>query len=480
MTPTRRPAPTATLIVLAVATGSFALMQSLITPVLSTIQTEFDTSQNTVTWVMTANLLSAAVFTPILGRLGDARGKKRVLVGILVALAVGSLLAAIAPSIGVLIVARVVQGAAGAVFPLSYAIIRDEFPKPRIAPAIGTISAVIAVGGGLGIVLAGPIVDGLGYAWLFLIPAIAVVAAALAAERLVPESPVSEGGRISWGAAVLLSGGLVSLLLALSRAPESGWTSASVIGLFLGALVLLVAWVATELRADEPLIDMRMMRLRGVWTTNLAAMLFGAGQFGLFVFVPQFVQTPASAGYGFGAGVAGAGALLGPMLVTMFGAGIVSGRVEERFGSKPQLVTASGLSVIAFTALALAHDEAWQVAAAGAVFGAGLGLALTSLTNLIVSNVPASQTGVASGMNANFRTIGGAIGAASMGSLVVANLQPSGVPVEAGYVNGFLLLAGFSVAAVVAALIVPSVRRVSRVAVDAAVAPSSALTKGSS
>ena len=115
--------------------------------------------------------------------------------------------------------------------------------------------------------------------------------------------------------------------------------------------------------------------------------------------------------------------------------------------------------MLAFTALAFAHDERWQLAAAAAVFGAGLGLALTSLMNLIVNGVAASQTGVASGMNANFRTIGGAIGAALMGSIVTANLQASGFPDESGYTIGFLLLAGISVAAVIAALIVPSARR---------------------
>jgi EmrB/QacA subfamily drug resistance transporter len=458
MTSSTRPAG-ALFGVLAVATGSFALLQSLITPVLSTIQTELDTSQNTVTWVMTANLLSAAIFTPILGRVGDMVGKKRVLVAVLVALAVGSLLAAVAPTIGVLIVARVIQGAAGAVFPLSYAIIRDEFPAPRIAPAIGAISAIIAAAGGLGLVLAGPIVDGLGYAWLFWIPMVVVAAAAVAAQTFVPDSPVREPGRINWLAAAALSTGLVSLLLALSRAPESGWLSPVVLGLLLASVALLAAWMTTELRSTNPLIDMRMMRLPTVWTTNLVALLFGAGQFAIFAFLPQLMQTPADTGYGLGASVTEAGVLLLPMVFTMFAAGLVSGRIEPVFSSKAQLVTASTLSVVAFAGLAFAHDEHWQLAGAAAVFGAGLGLALTSLMNLIVTSVPSTQTGVASGMNANFRTIGGAVGAALMGSIVSATLQSSGFPTETGYTAGFLLLAGISVAAVVAALLVPSARR---------------------
>jgi predicted MFS family arabinose efflux permease len=463
---TGRPRAEVTFLVLAAGVVSFAMLQSLITPVLSTIQVRLHTTQNTVTWVLTANLLSAAIFTPILGRVGDAVGKKRTLVVVLAALAVGCLLAAVATNIGVLIVARVIQGAAGAVFPLSFGIIRDEFPAARVASAVGTMSAIIAAGGGLGIVLAGPIVDVIGYGWLFWVPMIVVTLAALAAYLVIPESPARYPGRVNWLAAALLSAGLVCLLLAVSKAPSWGWTSTRVIGLLTTTAVVLAAWIIAELRSAHPLVDMRMMRRPAVWTTNLAALLFGAGWFAIFAFLPQFVQTPTSAGYGFGSTVTEAGLLMLPMVGTMFGAGILSGRVERTFSSKAQLATGAAFSVLACTALALAHDQRWQIAAAAAVFGAGAGLAFSSATNLIVTSVPAGQTGVASGMNANFRTIGGSIGAALMGSIVTATPQSTGLPREAGYTNGFLLLAGISIAAIAAALVVPSVRRAAHTTAD--------------
>nr|WP_244933435.1 MFS transporter [Micromonospora tulbaghiae] len=186
------------------------MLQSLITPVLPTIQHDLHTSPNTVTWVLTAYLLSASVFTPIVGRIGDMVGKEKTLVFSLAALALGCLLAALAPSIGVLIAARVVQGIGGAVFPLSFGIIRDEFPAARVSSAVASISAVVAVGGGLGVVLAGPIVATLGYRWLFWIPLVVVGLTALAAHRFVPRSPVRTPGRINWLSAVLLSGWLVA------------------------------------------------------------------------------------------------------------------------------------------------------------------------------------------------------------------------------------------------------------------------------
>ncbi|MER7443031.1 MFS transporter [Micromonospora avicenniae] len=455
----RRGSRRLTFLVLAAGAGFFAMLQSLITPVLPIIQHDLHTSQNTVTWVLTAYLLSASIFTPILGRVGDMLGKGRMLVVALAALALGCLLAAIAPSIGVLIIARVVQGIGGAVFPLSFGIIRDEFPAARVSSAVATISAIIAAGGGLGVVLAGPIVSVLGYRWLFWIPMVVVALTALAAHLFVPESPVRSPGRINWAGTLLLCGWLVALLLPVSKGATWGWTSLPVLGLLALAVVLLIGWLVAEARSANPLIDMRMMRLPGVWTTNLVALLYGGSMFAIYAFVPQFVQTPTSAGYGFGASVTQAGLLMLPMLVGMFVAGIAAGRLEARFSAKAQLATGAVFNVAASAMLAVAHDTRLEIGVAGALVGIGIGLAFASMANLIVANVSPSQTGVATGMNANIRTIGGAIGAAVVSSVITAHPQASGLPREAGFTTGFLLLTAIALAAAVAAMIVPSGRR---------------------
>ncbi len=460
-----------TFAVLAVGAGVFALLQSIIAPALPVIQHSLNTSQSTVTWVMTAYLLSASVFTPILGRVGDILGKKRTLVAATSALAVGSVLAALAPNIGVLILARIVQGAGGAVFPLSFGIIRDEFPPARMATAIGTFSAVLAVGGGLGIVLAGPVVDLLDYHWLFWLPAITVAASALAAHLFIPESPIRSPGRVNLTSALALSAALVSLLLPISQASSWGWSSARVIGLLALAALLFVLWVVLELRSASPLIDMRIMRLPVVWRTNLTALLFGAGLLSMFTFLPQFAQTSPSTGYGLGASVTETGLLMLPMTVTMFVGGLLSGRMEHRFSARAQLVAGSGFGALSGMALTTWHDERWQIAVVAALFGLGVGLAYSAMTNLIVRSVPPHQTGAASGMNANIRTVGGSIGAAVMSSIVAGHLDGGGLPRESGFTYGFAMLTAMCLAAVVVALLVPAARRSRSAAVARAEAP---------
>ncbi|MGW2103876.1 MFS transporter [Streptomyces olivaceoviridis] len=444
-----------TFAVLATGAGVFSMLQSLIAPALPTVQHALHTSQSTATWVMTAYLLSASVFTPILGRVGDLVGKKRTLVAVLLAVLAGCLVAALAPNIGVLIIARVVQGVGGALFPLSFGIIRDEFAPGEVSGSISNLSAVIAAGGGVGIVAAGPIVSALDYRWLFWIPVAVVAATVLIALRYVPESPKRAQGKVSWSGSVLLSGWLVALLLPLSQAGQWGWGSAKVLGLFTAAVVLFGVWLVTEARSRTPLIDLRVLRLPAVWTTNTAALLFGAGMYSIWSFLPGFVQTPSAAGYGFGASVTASGLLMLPMLVAMFLSGVLSGRLEPRVGAKALLTTGAALGALACGFLTLWHDEQWQVAAVSGLFGLGIGLAFASMANLIVGSVPAEQTGAATGMNANIRTIGGSIGAALTSVLVTGRLQPSGLPYASGYTHGWALLTVLCLAATGAALLVP-------------------------
>lgn len=438
---------------------AFGLLQSLVIPVLPAIQRELGTNQSDVTWVLTAYLLSASVCTPIVGRLGDMTGKKRVFVVTLGVLALGCLLSALATSLAVMIVGRVIQGVGGGVLPLAFGIVRDEYPRGKVSGAIGVMASMGSAGVGLGLVLAGPVVDLLGLDWLFWLPLIVMVIALVAAHFLVPESRITTPGRINLLAAGALAAWLVTLLLPVSRGAMWGWTSPVVLALFATSLVVVTLWVVLESRSQHPLIDMRMMRLRAVWTTNVSTLLVGVAMFAAFAFLPQFLQTPPSAGYGFGASITETGLLVLPQAVGAFVVGLVTGRLGQRYGSKNVLLVSIVVAAGALSTLSFVHDERWQIYLLTSFFGIGVGGAFAASPNLIVAAVPPEQTGVASGMNANLRTIGGSVGAAAMATVVTAHVGPTGLPLESAYTRGFLMLTGALLLAAAATLLIPGVRR---------------------
>lgn len=448
-----------TFLVLSAATVGYALLQSLVVPVLPTLQAGLHTSQNNVTWVLTAYLVSASIFTPIMGRLGDMWGKDRLMVVAVIALAVGCVMSAVASSLPLMVGGRVVQGMGGGVLPLSFGIIRDEYPQEEVAGAVGVLAAILAAGAGFGLVLAGPIVSVLDYHWLFWFPAIMFGLATVAAKLVIPESPVRIAGRVNVPAALLLSGWLVAALIAVSEAPLWGWVSGGVIGLLALGVALAVAWVVVEIRSESPLVDMRMMRLPVVWTVNLVALLFGVGMYAVMGFLPEFLQTSSSAGYGFGLSVTHSGLTILPLSVVMFVLGVWSGRLTIRYGGKRVMLAGSLISIAPFIMLVVAHAHLWEIVLITALMGAGFGLAFSAMSALIVAGVAPDQTGVASGMNANVRTIGGSIGAAVMSSIVTASAHHGGLPTVSGYDRGFALLAVAAVGAAAAGVLVPSARR---------------------
>ncbi|MFI6785056.1 MFS transporter [Micromonospora sp. NPDC050276] len=453
--PSRIPNPRVILAVVLLAVFSFALLQSLISPVLPALQEELGTTPTLITWVMTAFLLSASVCTPVVGRLGDRYGKDRLLVVSLAALAVGSVLSALAPGIELMLAGRVVQGVGGGVLPLAFGVIRDEIPKEKAPNAVGIAAALAAVGGGVGIVLAGPLTDAFGLRALFWIPAALTVAAAVAAHAVVPPSPSRNPSPISWLATGLLAGWLVALLVPLSQATRWGWASPAVMTPLAAAVLLAIAWFTVENRSDRPLIDMRMMRLPAVWTTNLVSLLFGIALFAVMTFLPVFVQTPPEAGYGFGASVTQAGLMLLPMTVTMFFAGLASAPLARHFGARQVLVAASALNAAAIALLAFGHDSRWLVPVALTLLGGSLGIGFSTMTNVIVAAVRPEQTGVANGVTANVRTIGGSLGVALMTAIIGAHTPAAGPPAETGYTYGFAVLGIAGLAALAVATLLP-------------------------
>ncbi len=458
-----------TLGVLTLAATAYALQQTMVVPALPEIQRELNASTTWVTWVLTGFLLSAAVLTPILGKLGDRFGKERLLVLSLAAFLVGCIGCAVAPNIWALIAFRLVSGAAGAVFPLSFGIIRDEFPRDKMKVGIGLLSAVFGIGGGFGLVLSGVIVDNTSWRWIFGIGAVGVAFAMLLVHRFVPESPVRSSARIDVPGAVLLSVVLVTLLVALSEGGSWGWTSAATLGLFAFSAACAVLWVVLELRVDEPLVDIRVLAERPVLLTNVTALISGFAMFASFVLVPRFAEAPNGlpadlaerVDYGFGASATTIGLYLLPGSVLILFAGPVAGLLGTRIGSKWPLSMGMALIALSTTSLALLHDEPWQIVVAMAALSLGVGFAFAAMAALITEAVDPTETGIATGINTVMRTIGAVIGGQVGAALLTADtISGTAVPTEHAYVTAFVLAAvAGSVATAIAILVTPLRRR---------------------
>ncbi|HUA75543.1 MAG TPA: MFS transporter [Solirubrobacteraceae bacterium] len=449
--------PTVILVVLSLAGVAYAMLSSSVVPALPTMQRALHTSEDGITWLLTAYLLSASVGTAILGRLGDMYGKERLLLVTLVILGAGTLLAAVSSSLGVIIVARFIQGASGGIFPLAFGIVRDEFPREKVAGSIGLLSAILGVGAGVGIVLSGVIVEHLNYHWLFWFPLLATVVAIFATWRFIPESPVRVPGKVNWLAAALMTVGISMVLLAISETTTWGWGSVKTLALLAGGIVVTLIWIAVEVRSASPLIDMTMMRIRGVWTTNLAAFLLGAGMYASFIVLPQFAQLPKSTGFGFGASVVVSGLYLLPSTIGMTILGIYAGRISARFGSRAALLAGTAFTTASFALLSITHSHPYDLLVAAGLLGVGIGLAFAALGNLIVQAVSSHQTGVASGMNTVMRTLGGALGG-QLSATFIADHTAHGQPTVTGFTLTFVMATGFLVVCLLACSLVPRER----------------------
>jgi EmrB/QacA subfamily drug resistance transporter len=466
-----------TLAILTVAGTAYALQQTMVIPALPTLQRDLHTTTTWVTWVLTALLLVASVSTPVLGKLGDQYGKERLLVISLALFFVGCAGAAAAWNIWSLIFFRAFQGLGAAVFPLSFGIIRDEFPREKVGVGIGLISAVFGVGGGFGIVLSGLIVDNLSWRWLFIFGAIPVAIAAVLVHRFVPESPIKTPSRVDFLGASLLSTGLICLLLALTEGESWGWTSARVGGLFAGSAVFLALWVVAELRVPEPMVDMHVFVQRQVLFTNICALITGFAMFGTFVLIPNFVETPRGLAadtarlvhYGFNATATKAGLYLLPSSFTLLFAGPAAGLIGRRIGSKWPLAAGMLLSGISAGMLALWNTETWQILTALAVLGTGVGFAFAAMATLITEAVRPTETGIATGMNTVMRTVGGVIGGEVGAAILTSHLvHGTNVPAARGYEVAFAIAAVAAFVGVVAAVLVTSRRERLVVATEAA------------
>ncbi|MFC7893282.1 MFS transporter [Streptomyces sp. NPDC057381] len=439
--PARR-ATGATVPVLAFAGIVVAVMQTLLVPVIKDLPRLLDTSPGNATWVLTSTLLSGAVATPIMGRLGDLFGKRRMLIASLSVMVVGALVSAFTDALLPMIVGRTLQGFAMGAIPLGIGLMRDMLPRERLGSAMALMSSSIGVGGGLALPAAALVAQHTDWHALFYGAAGLGVLSIVLTLLAVPESPLRAKGSFDLPGALGLSAGLVLFLLPITKGSDWGWSSPTTLGLFAAAAVVLFLWGLMELRVAAPLVDLRTTARREVLLTNLASIMVGVSFYVISLVLPQLLQLPAETGYGLGQSMVVAGLCVAPLGLTMMFTAPVYARLSARYGPRTTLI--AGLLIIAVGyggGLGL-MNAAWQTVVTSVLIGAGIGLAYSSLPALIIGAVPASETGAANGLNTLMRSIGTSVSSAVIGMVLANTANDVGgvaVPTMHGFRVSFLI-----------------------------------------
>ncbi|MYX46163.1 MFS transporter, partial [Streptomyces sp. SID89] len=465
LTTTNRPSRSASgavVPVLAFAGIVVAVMQTLLVPVIKDLPQLLDTSPSNATWVLTSTLLSGAVATPIMGRLGDLYGKRRMLILSLAVMVVGALVSAFTSALLPMIAGRTLQGFAMGAIPLGIGLMRDMLPREKLGSSMALMSSSIGVGGGLALPAAALVAQHTNWHALFYGAAGLGVLSIVLTLLTVPESPMRAEGSFDLLGALGLSAGLVLFLLPITKGSDWGWSSATTLGLFAAAAAVLLLWGLLELRVAAPLVDLRTTARREVLLTNLASIMVGVAFYVVSLVLPQLLQLPTATGYGLGRSMVVAGLCVAPLGLTMMFTAPVYARLSARYGPKVTLIIGLLIIAIGYGGGLGLMNAAWQTVVTSLMLGAGIGLAYSSLPALIVGAVPASETGAANGLNTLMRSIGTSVSSAVIG-MVLANtadhVNGVAIPTMHGFRVSFLIATAAVAAGLVLALCLPKPNR---------------------
>ncbi|MDQ8702565.1 MFS transporter [Streptomyces sp. LHD-70] len=380
--------------------------------------------------------LAFAVMTPLISRLGDLYGHRRLLRIALAMVAGGSLLMAVWPTAITLAVGVVLQGALVGFFPLLVGILRSRAPE-RNRTGISLLVGVLLISIGVGGLVAGALSERHAAAGLW--AAVPVAALALLAGAVLPDSDVPRGGRFHYGAATLLTGGLIALVLVLAQGSSWGWAAPSTLGLAAVAVVLLAAWVVVERRSEHPLVSVRMLANPRLAVVSGYTFCAAFGTIGFLGANALFLgASPADAGYGMDLGPQTIATVSLAMVIAGFAGSTLTPRIARSVGDRAVLAVGGGLIALGFVGMALFHDTLGQYLAAALVVGFATGLFESITRTLSAEVVPEHETALAVGLNELALSLGAAIGAAVIGACFAAHPAPGGGHIgESGFLWGW-------------------------------------------
>jgi MFS family permease len=422
--------------VLILTAAVVSIISSLGAPLLVTVAQHFHTSISTAQWSLTVTLITGAVASPVLGRLGDGRRRRETFIVSLSLVTAGGVLTAVASGFAVLLIGRALQGVGLGLVPLTMAAARNELPREKVAPMIAVLSVTTGAAAGAGYAISGLLAEAWGLRGAYWFGTIVCAFALLGVAAVMPSAAErSRAGRLDWAGSVLFAVALAAVMTGLAEGSGWGWGSPRVITLLACGIALLAVWSVQQLRAGNsaPLVELRLLRHPAVLAADTCAFLLIMAMYLDLSVVTEFVQTPPAEGFGFAASVGVAGLVLIPLAVLMLAASRMLPTLVRRAGA-PAVLAAGCLMAVAGSAFfALFHGALWQAFVMMGILGLGLGLTFAAIPGLIVQAVPAAETGSAMGFYQVVRWVGASAGSALVASVLAAHTTSTGHPSVGGY-----------------------------------------------
>lgn len=420
-----------------------SLQFTLVVPILPRVPELLGTTPADASWLITITLLVGVVGTPVITRLADMHGRRRMLLVAMGLLVAGSLIAAVVPGFAAVMTGRALQGFGTAVVPIGIALMSSRV-APRLATfGIALMSGTLGIGSALGLAIAGPLVAWGGLSTIFWVSAVIGSAFFALVVLCIDDAPTRTSARFDLVGAILLTTGLAALLLAISRGQLWGWSSPVTLWLIGASAAALPAWLLWERRHPRPMIDVRIALSSPILPINLASFVATFGMYANHLLTTQEALAPATTGYGLDTSAAAVGLFLLPSAVVMVLLSPVSARVITRHGGRTALILGAAIMAGAFALRMLVHDDPIAVMAGSALVGVGVAFAFASMPSLITSSVSGDQVAAANGVNSVVRTLSGAV-AAALFALLIAALPSS---VDDAYLSEGALQLAFAIAA---------------------------------
>lgn len=407
--------PTVLIAVAAFSCLVVTLLQSLVVPAVPQFPAKLNTDATTVSWLVTSTLLIGAIATPVIGRLGDLLPRRSILIITMLMVLIGSIIAPLG-GITTVIIGRALQGIGTALIPVAMAEMRYSLPPHRIGGALALLSAMLGIGGGIGIPLGGVILSALNWQAMFWFAAIMSAISVILIFLFIPKDESNNEDSFDYVGAVLLSIGLVAVLTGLSQGGAWGWGNALTIGLFVLGIVVFIGWGFYELRQDSPLVNLRTTADRPILLTNIASIFLGILMFTNLLLTTLELQNPESEG-GFGWNPAAAGLAMLPSAALMFFTAPISARLSAKFGPRIVVATGAALTAVGYLLRLVASPNGGFIVLWATVIGIGIGIGYAGLPMTIVRYAPAHETGSANAVNALMRSIGMAVSSAMVSAI---------------------------------------------------------------